>query len=81
MKEIDFELTIGSRLDMEDLVADIGYANYFFIFLTQEDGFDNLRIQIYPPPHKKFWDFRLDEFEEIINRAKKRLWELRKIPE
>lgn len=63
----------------EDLIADIGFEENLVALLTQEEGFDNLRIRIYPPKNAKFWDFRLDEFEAIIQKAKERLWQLRKI--
>jgi hypothetical protein len=81
MKEINFEFTVGSDTDYEELIADIGYENNLVALLTQEDGLQNLRIKIYPTKDKECWDFRLDEFEEIIHLAKKRLWELRKIGE
>ena len=54
----------------------------FLVMLTQETGFENIRINIYPPPeNKELWDFRFDEFEAAIQHAKKRLWELRRIPD
>jgi phage pi2 protein 07 len=79
MKEINFEFTVGSDIDYEDLIADIGFDNKLVALLTQEKGFDNIRILIYPPTEGDHWDFRLNEFEEIIHKAKNRLWELRKI--
>ena len=81
MKEVNFEFTIGSDVDYEDLIADIGFDNQLVALLTQEAGFENLRIQIHPPVDGGCWNFRLDEFEEIIQKAKHRLWELRKTPE
>ncbi len=44
----------------------------------QEQGFENLRIRIYPPKNGEYWDFRFDEFESIINEARKRLLKLQK---
>lgn len=81
MKEINFEFTIASDVDFDDLIADIGFENNLVALLTQENGLQNLRIRIYPPKDKEFWDFKLDEFEDIIDCAKKRLWELRKTSE
>lgn len=72
---------MSSDVEFEDLIADIGFENNLVAILTQEEEFQNLRIRIYPPKNKKFWDFRFDEFENIMLQAKKRLWELRKIPE
>ena len=79
MTEINFEYTVGSDVDFEDLIADIGFEENLVALLTQEEGFQNLRIRIYPPKNKEFWDFRLDEFDEVIRKAKERLWQLRKI--
>ncbi len=81
MKEINFEFSVGSDLDFEDLIADIGFEGNLVALLTQENGFQNLRIRIYPSKNQEFWDFRFDEFEDILQRAKKRLWELRKTSE
>lgn len=79
MSEINFEYTVGSDVDFEELIADIGFDTNLVALLTQENGFDNLRIRIYPPKDIEFWDFKFDEFDEIIHKAKKRLWELRKV--
>ena len=81
MKEVNFEYSIGSDLDYEDLIVDIGFDNQLVALLTQEDGFENLRIQLHSPKNASYWDFRLDELEAIIQKAKQRLWELRKLPE
>jgi len=81
MKEINFEYNVASDIDFEDLIADIGFETKLVALLTQEEGFNNMRIRIYPPKDKEFWDFKLDEFEDIIYRAKNRLWELRKTHE
>jgi len=81
MTEVNFEFTVASDVDSEDLIADIGFEDNLVALVTQEDGFQNLRIRIYPPKNKEFWDFRFDEFEDILHRVKERLWELRKLPE
>lgn len=81
MSETNFEFTVGSDVDYEDLVADIGFETNLVALLTQESGFQNMRIKIFPSKNSECWDFRLDEFEKVIDRAKKRLWELRKLSE
>lgn len=78
MTEINFKFNVSSDLDFDDLIADIGFENNLVALLTQEDGFEDLRIRIFPPQEEKCWDFKLDEFENIIHRAKNRLYELRK---
>lgn len=81
MDKNNFTYTIGSDIDYEDLIADIYFEDQILAVLTQEEGFRNLRIIIYPPKNKEFWDFRLDEFETVIHNVKERLWQLRKISE
>lgn len=78
MIEKKFEYSVGSDEEFEDLVADIGFNDNLVAILTQEKGFQNLRIRIYPPKNEMFWDFRFDEFENIVQQAKKRLEELQK---
>ena len=78
MIETNFEFSIGSDVDFEDLVADIGFENNLVAMLTQDEGFENLQIRIYPPKNGECWIFRLDEFEAIVQQAKQRLYELRK---
>lgn len=75
-----FRIDIFGDLEYEDLVADIYFDDQILCMISQEEGFVNLNIKIYHPKDE-FWDFRLDEFEDTIQRAKKRLWELRKISE
>ncbi len=81
MKEVNFEFSVGSDVDYDNLVADIGFENKLVALLTQEEGFEKIRIQIHPPTEGEYWDFCLNDFEEVIQKAKKRLFELRKIPE
>lgn len=79
MEKTNFNFSVGSDFDYEDLIADIGYDNQLVAILTQEEGFENMKITIYCPKDADCWNFRLDEFEKIIHKAKKRLWELRKV--
>jgi phage pi2 protein 07 len=67
----NFDYSVGSDVDFENLVADIGFDSKFVAMLTQETGFKDLRIRIYPPKDAEYWDFRFDEFEEIIQKARK----------
>ena len=47
--------------------------------LSQEEGFEKLRIKLYGNPEGGDWDFSLAEFEEALGALKKRMWELRRI--
>jgi hypothetical protein len=77
----EFRVVIASDLDYEDLVAEIYFKDQIVAMLTQELGFDYMEIEIYPSKTQDFWHFKFLEFENVIQYAKKRLLELRKIPE
>lgn len=76
-----FRIIIVGDLDYNDLVADIYFEDYLVAMLTQEEGFENLKILIYPPKNAEAWDFRFDELQEAMMHAKNRLWDLRLMPE
>lgn len=75
-----WQIDIGGDPDFEDLVADIYYEHTSIARLSQEEGFDNLLITIYPPDVQE-WCMDLNDFESAIQHAKKRLWDLRRIEE
>jgi len=73
-----FKILISSDTDYNELCAEIFFEDQFVGIITQEEGFENLEIEIYPPNNKKFWDFKFSEFEAILKSAKETLWEMRK---
>jgi hypothetical protein len=73
-----FRITVGSEPDFEDLVGDIYFDNSIVCVLTQEGGFETMRMQIFAPPDTTTWEFSLADFEEAVASLKKRLWELRR---
>jgi len=74
----EFKIVISSYVDYEDLCAEIYFDNQFVAILTQEEGFENLLIEIYPPENKKHWSFKFSDFEAILKKAKEQLWKMRK---
>lgn len=76
-----FRIDIIGDLEQEDLSADIYFEDQIIAVLTQEFGFENMEIEIYPPKNQGFWRFKFSEFEDAIRYAKQRLWELRILPE
>jgi hypothetical protein len=78
MKDISLEFSISSDSNFEELIADIGFEDKLVAILSQEEGFEKLRIRLYPPKDGDFWDFSYDQFSTILQKARKRLWELRK---
>ncbi len=76
--DTEFEVQVFSDPDHEDLVAEILCRGDFCAMLTQEQGFDKLRIEIHARPDGKPWDFEFQAFDEAVRRARSRLWDLRR---
>ena len=68
-----FRITIASLPDRENLVAEISYENRQIAEISQET--DKLIIQIYSHLNK-YWEFDLEEFQNVIEKAKQRLIEV-----
>lgn len=81
MKYKNFQIVIFGDLEYERLVAEIYFKDEIVALLTQEHGYENLEIEIYPPENQNFWVFNFFEFQEAIQHAKRRLWEPPKLPE
>lgn len=73
-----FRITVGSEPDYEDLVGDLYFDDQIVCVLTQEEGMDAMRIQLYGPPAGTAWNFALAEFEAAVAALKQRMWELRR---
>lgn len=79
MREVNFEFNVGSDVDFDDLIADIGFDDKLVAILTQEEGPEKIRIRLYPPKDSAYWDFPLTELMKIIHNAKNCLLQLRKV--
>lgn len=75
----DFEITVSSDEDYEDLIAEVLYRGEFVCLITQESGFGALDVEIHARADGQPWKFKLAAFEGVVTQAKKRLWELRKV--
>lgn len=73
-----FTVDISSDVDYEDLIADINHHGEFLALVSQESGYEFLDIAIHPRKSGEPWEFKLKDFEAAIQKAKTRLWELRK---
>ena len=81
-----FNIEMSSNLDYEGMVVNIVYnirendkkcsenkviyKQKTIAVLNQEKGIKNIEIKIYPPKDENYWDFSLDEFLEILQKAK-----------
>lgn len=72
-----FQILISSDIEYNNLCAEIFFEDQFVGILTQEKGFENLQIEIYPSENQKSWTFKFSEFENILRSAKDALWKMR----
>ncbi len=73
-----FRITVGSDPDHEDLVGDLYFDDQIVCVMTQEEGFDEMQIEIFSPKDGGTWKFALTDFEKAVAALKGRLWELRR---
>lgn len=66
-----FEITIGSVPDREELIATISYDGFSWAEISHET--DDMMVQFHMHPHKAFWDIPLDQAISILNQAKKKM--------
>ncbi|HEX8279706.1 MAG TPA: hypothetical protein VF540_13470 [Segetibacter sp.] len=64
--------------EFNDFIAEIYYQDVFLCMISQESGYDQLDIEIASKPNGEDWNFKLSDFEKAVERAKQRLWDLRK---
>lgn len=82
MKTTDgFIVEISSDLDYEEMVANILYKEETIAIISQEKGLDNLEIEIFPSAEGIPWKFFFENFLKALHLSKKRLIEMKKLPE
>lgn len=82
MKTINgFVIEISSDLDYEEIVANILYKEETIAILSQENGLENLEIEIFPSVEAKPWKFSLDDFIKTLQLSKKCLIDMHKLSE
>lgn len=74
-----FQVDIGFPDEFSHFVAEIGYEGTFICLISQERGPDNPDITFNDPSmNVKQMKFGLQEFQETLTYALRRLYELRK---
>ncbi len=72
-----FRVRICSDSNYEEMVADVCYDNNTIAMITQENGVNNMKIEIFAANTEiKSWTFPLNDFIENIQFAKNRLIEM-----
>lgn len=74
-----FRMLVSSDPEFEDLIAEIDFEGEFFCLVSQDKGIDALELQIAPRKDGMPWNISVTDLLLIIDRAKERLWELRKV--
>jgi hypothetical protein len=73
-----FDFLFADDPEYEDLIAEIYFDGEFVALVSQEAGFDSLDIQLHSRKDGEPWRFKVNELEGALQKAKSRLWELRK---
>lgn len=76
-----FEVQIMSDEDYEDLIAEVMYDGECCCVVTQEDGFEHLKVAIHARSNGEPWNFAVDELQRVLAKARDQLWRLRKVQE
>jgi len=69
MENSKFKIFISSDLEYEELVAEIQYNKQIFAIVNQEQGRDQLEIEIMEPAFGHSWKFNYSEFLKVIEMA------------
>jgi hypothetical protein len=75
-----FKYRICSDLDYEGMVVDVVYNGEILAILNMDKGSNNIEIKVFEPV-KEYWEFKLDDFMETLQKAKKLLIEVNEKPE
>ena len=89
VKKIGYDFSVGSSVDYEDLIVEITFGDRLGIIISQEGAegdFDISLHSLFKEPYDSFVDsknidnikIKLSELEEAIERAKTRLFELKR---
>lgn len=77
-----FTVDVGGDPKHDDLTAEIycgdNPVNDFFAMINQDAGVDKLEIEIHPRKDGQPWVLDLGDLLQTIQRAKERLYELRR---
>ena len=63
----NYTQTISSHTDYEELRIELDINNKMAIVLTQEQGIDRARIEIWPPRKERKWRLQYHRFQQTIH--------------
>ena len=69
---------MSSDDEYEDLCAEIYHENQFIAILSQEEGFENLKIEFFSSKTDESWVFNFKELEQALMSAKETLQIMKK---
>ena len=74
----EFYVEIVSDLDFEELVADICWGENTVATISQEEGPENMQVEIFSPERDGDWTFPLSKFLRTLAFARQKLNEMRR---
>lgn len=74
----EWNLSLFSSPDHEDLVAEIYHGEQFIGLVDQENGPEHLMMEFDPVGFQKLSRLALSDFEDILSKVRQRLDELKK---
>jgi hypothetical protein len=77
--ESSFHISVGDDPDHEDLTAEIYYKGVYLALISQEQGLNRALIELQSSPDGEVWTLDLAEFVDVLNQAKRRLWDMRRM--
>ena len=76
--DTQFSIEISSNLDYENMTTNILYQEKTVAILSEEEGLENLKIEILPTFEGMPWCFYLNDFLRILQFAEKQLIQIQK---
>jgi hypothetical protein len=79
MTEPEIRLVASSDPDYDDLIAEVYLDDECLMIVSQDNGFDSMDVQLLPRRSSQHWDLKYDVLIDLLQKCRKRLWELRRV--
>ena len=79
MTEPEIRSVATSDPDYDDLIAEVYLDDECLMIVSQDNGFDSMDVQLLPRRSSQHWDLKYDVLIDLLQKCRKRLWELRRV--
>ena len=69
----EFEIYVASDVRRDDIFVEISYGSEILAELSGSEPGDCIQITIFPKPDGAEWVFEIDELQEALERARRRM--------